>query len=168
MIATVTEDARVQVATSIEVRCATPADREALVAMYLSFEPKGISLGLPPRKEPERWLDQVVRYPNFVVCVDGRIVGHGVMCPEGTRGEVAVFIHQDYRGRGLGKRLLGVMINEARRLGLRQVWGITEYDNVPMLRLAYSLGFVHGSDPREFYLDLDEKTSTGHEEIAAA
>ncbi len=167
MIGSVSEDTRVQAATSIEVRRATPADREALVAMYLSFEPKGASLGLPPRKEPQGWLDGLATRPNFVICVDGRIVGHGVICPEDSSGEVAVFIHQDYRGRGLGKRLLGQLISEARRVGLRRVWGITEYDNVPMLRLAYSLGFVRGSDPREFYLDLDEKTSTGHDEISA-
>jgi len=36
-----------------------------------------------------------------------------------------------------------------------------------MLRLADSLGFVHGSDPCEFHLDLDEKTPAGHDEISA-
>ena len=40
-----------------EIRCtvehATPADREALAEMYRSFEPKGASLGLPPRHVAE-------------------------------------------------------------------------------------------------------------------
>jgi RimJ/RimL family protein N-acetyltransferase len=167
MIATARGETGIQTATSIEVRRRTPADRDALVAMYLSFEPKGVALGLPPRKEPEGWLDGLAGYPNFVARADDRVVGHALLCPAGDLGEVGVFIHQDYRGRGLGKRLLSELIREARRLGLRRVWGMTEIDNVPMLRLAYSLGFVRGKDPREFYLDLDQKIPAGHDEFSA-
>ncbi len=153
-------EAQVEKEVSFELRRATPAHREALVAMYLTFEPKGACLGLPPRKDPGRWLDQLAAYQNFLVTTDGRIVGHSVLCTGGNSAEVAVFIHQDYRGRGLGKRLLGEMVNEARRVGLRRVWGMTEFDNLPMLRLARSLGFVPGKDPREFYLDLRESVPT--------
>ena len=122
--------------------------------MYLDFEPKGAFLGLPPRKEPQAWLDRLANWPNFVVLVEERIVGHSVLCWQGDLGEVAVFVHQDYRGTGLGKRLLTEVINEARRRGLRRVWGTTETDNIPMLRLAFSLGFSPGEDAGEFYLDL--------------
>jgi acetyltransferase len=69
-------------------------------------------------------------------------------------GEVAVFVHQDFRSCGLGRQLLEALIREARRMGLRRVWGMTELDNVPMLRLARSLGFVTAEDPREFFLEL--------------
>ena len=137
-----------------EIARATPADREALVEMYRAFEPKGASLGLPPRSNPERWLDALSRYPNLLARVEGRVAGHAVLCPCGNSGEVAVFIHQDFRGRGLGKRLLGRLIEEARQLGLRHVWGTTELDNVPMLRLAHRLGFRTGKDPATFSLDL--------------
>ncbi len=67
-----------EVAQSCEVRRATWADREALLAMYRSFEPKAAALGLPPRKEPERWLDRLAPYRNFVVFVEGRLAGHAV------------------------------------------------------------------------------------------
>jgi phosphinothricin acetyltransferase len=77
-----------------------------------------------------------------------------VICPEGESAEVAVFVHQDHRGRGLGKVLLNALVEEARRLGLRHVWGTTNWENVPMLRLAHSLGFVTGADPEVFTLDL--------------
>ena len=158
----------IEQATSFEVRRATPADRDALVAMYRSFAPKGACLGLPPRRDPERWLDSLSPYPNFLIEATGRVIGHAVLCTDGDSAEIAVFVHQDYRGRGLGKRLLSEAIAEARRLGLARIWGMTELDNVPMLRLAHSLGFVSGKDPREFYLDLREQTPTEEGRIPAA
>lgn len=147
-------EAPLEVAVTLEVERVTPADREALVAMYLVFEPKGASLGLPPRNDPGRWLDKLAKFPNFLIRGEGRIAGHAVLCPCGASGEVAIFIHQDYRGRGLGRRLLTALIEEARRIGLRHVWGTTELDNLPMLRLALRLGFRTGQDPATFSLDL--------------
>ena len=124
----------------LELRRATPEDRELMAEMYLTFEPKGAAQGLPPRHDPERWLAGLSEYPNFLAIVGGRLVGHSVLCTDGDTAEIAVFVHQDFRGRGLGKRLLAEMIHEARRLELRRVWGVTELDNVPMLRLARALG----------------------------
>ena len=136
------------------LRLATPDDRCALLAMYLSFEPKGACLGLPPRKEPQLWLDNLSIFPNFVVEVDNRIVAHAALCDDGEAGEVAVFVHQDFRGRRFGKILLSALVDEARRKRLKKIWGMTDLDNVPMLRLARSLGFSPCADPREFFLTL--------------
>jgi GNAT superfamily N-acetyltransferase len=130
--------------------------REALEAMYARFEPKGSAMGLPPRSAQElrAWLDSLQGYVSLVVCEGPLVVAHGILCPEGSSAEVAVFVHQDYRSKGLGRKLLSELIQRARQLGLKRVWGMTEWDNVPMLRLAHSLGFVSASDPREFHLDL--------------
>lgn len=139
---------------TLTLRLATRQDRAALIAMYLSFEPKGACLGLPPRKEPHFWLDNISAFPNYVVISNGHVVAHAALCDDGESGEVAVFVHQDFRGRKLGKRLLAALIEEAHRSGLKKIWGITELDNVPMLRLAHALGFSPGADPREFFLAL--------------
>ncbi len=146
----------VEQAVSAELRRAAPADRDALIAMYLSFEPKDAAMGLPPHGRIESWLDGLAAYPNFLALVKGRIAGHAILCPGGDSGEVAVFVHQDYRGRGLGRMLLAEVVHEARRLGLRRIWGVVESDNYPMQHLARSFGFVTGSRPGEFYLDLEE------------
>ena len=53
MIAALQEEMNLEKAGACEVRRATPADRDALVEMYLSFEPKGAALGLPPYRQPE-------------------------------------------------------------------------------------------------------------------
>lgn len=143
-------------ALSFKLSQATPSDRDELLTMYLSFEPKGAALGLPPRSQPERWLDSLSQFPNFVVKAEGRVVGHGAVYIEKESGELIVFVHQDFRGRGLGKLLLVELLDEARRLGLRRVWGMTEPGNFAMIRLALSLGFVVGNGRGEFYLDLEE------------
>jgi len=136
------------------IRRARPEDRGALFAFYETFEPKGACLGLPPREDPNPWLLRLAPFSNFLVELEGKLVAHGALCNENGSGEVVVFVHQDYRGCGLGKLLLSELVAEARRLGLKRVWGMTELENVPMLRLARSLGFVPGEDPQEFCLLL--------------
>ncbi len=149
MVTTVQHD----VLSDVMVRSARPQDRAALLAMYREFEPKGAALGLPPLREEqtERWLDRLAPFPNVLLWSDERVVGHGAICPDGDSAEVAVFVHQDYRGLGFGRRLLNELTGLAMQLGLRRVWGIAETDNVPMLRLAYSCGFIPGDEMGEFY-----------------
>lgn len=147
-------NAALQTEQTFQVERATPEDRQGLIEMYESFEPKGAALGLPPRKEPGRWLDSLRSSPNFLIRAQGRVVAHAVLCVEGDSGETAVFVHQDWRGHGLGKLLLNEMLAEGRRLGLRRVWGMAAPDNFVMLRLADSVGFMPGSDRGVFRLDL--------------
>ena len=138
----------------IVVRRASPDDRAAIRAMYESFQPKAACLGLPPREDPTPWLDRLAPYSNFLVELNGRLVAHGALCYDSESGEVAVFVHQGFRNRRVGKLLLSALVEEGRRLGLRRVWGMTDLDNIPMLRLAHSLGFLSAQDPMEFYLEL--------------
>lgn len=156
---TVSGRAHCQAVDGLKLRRAMPSDRGALIAMYLSFEPKGAALGLPPRKDVESWLDRLSVYPSFLASVESQVVGHAVLCLEGDSGEVAVFVHQDYRRLELGVKLLSELLNEARRRGLHHVWGVTDPDNVPMLRLARSLGFLPGKERGEFCLQL----KSGHD-----
>jgi GNAT superfamily N-acetyltransferase len=150
--------AGVQIAphAGLEIRRAAPGDRDILVAFYTGFEPRPASLGLPPAHDLETWIARLAPQPNFLALVDGRLAGHCILYPEDGTAEVAVFIHQDFRGQGLGRKLLLEAIGEARRRGLDRIWGVCELDNFPMLRLAYALGFVKGEDPYEFHLDLGD------------
>jgi len=142
------------------IRLAVAEDREALRAMYQTFEPRPASLGLPPRVKIDEWLDRLASSVNFLALVEGKLVGHAVLCPENGTGEVAVFVHQDYRGQGIGRRLLTSLVEEGRRLGLRRVWGMTELDNVPMLALAHAVGFVADADPGMFHMNLQTGPET--------
>ena len=51
-----------------------------------------------------------------------------------------VGVATSHRDRGLGKRILGRMMEEARALGCAEAWVITDRSNRPALRLYASLG----------------------------
>lgn len=140
---------------SVRIRPASDADRPQLLAMYETFEPRPASLGLPPRQRIEEWLDRLARAPGFLAFAAGRLAGHAILFPDGRTAEVAVFVHQDYRNRGVGRQLLEGLVAEARRAGMRRIWGMTDLDNVPMLRLARTVGFVQEKDPCMFRIDLE-------------
>ncbi len=137
--------------TDIVIRSLTGEDRAALLAMYEEFEPKGAADGLPPAHHPEVWLDRVANGPNLIALVQDRIVGHAILCPEGASGELAVFVHQGFRNRGIGRRLLAALIQEADRMGLERVWGTTEPDNIAMIRLTGEMGFQPSERERNIF-----------------
>jgi len=75
----------------------------------------------------------------FLVALDqGRLTGsvgverHG---PDGLLRSLAV--HPDYRGSGLGTRLTRLALRETRRLGLRQVFLLTETASEYFLRFQF-------------------------------
>jgi RimJ/RimL family protein N-acetyltransferase len=57
------------------------------------------------------------------------------------RAEFAILVSHYLAGQGLGRRLLRRLLDGARALGVREVFGDVLDDNAPMLRLAERLGF---------------------------
>lgn len=120
-------------------------DRDGLLAMYDAFEPKRIAQGLPPG-DPEprrRWLDTVLSDGwHLVVVVDGVVVGHGMILPfEVDSAELANFIHQSMRDRGIGTVLNRALLEEAARAGIRRVWLSVEPSNRRAIRSYEKVGF---------------------------
>jgi len=128
-------------------------DCKHLVGMYEEFEPKAEFQGLPPRSTSQikKWLTQLgeLGFFQFVVEVDGRIVGHSMLCPSQrkTEAELAIFLHQEYRGLGFGKKLLlGTLNFGCKTLELHRVWLFVMGSNPIALRLFESVGFRPGRD----------------------
>jgi len=123
-------------------------DAGKLLAMYDEFEPKAEFQGLPPhtRENTARWL-QALREAGdgeFVIEVGGRIVGHSMLClKEGaSEAELALFIHQDYRGCGLGRKLLlGTLYDGCKNLQLDRVVLSVQASNPRAMHLFESVGF---------------------------
>jgi L-amino acid N-acyltransferase YncA len=140
---------------NIRIRQASDSDRESILSFYADFEPRGEAVGMPPAKELEEWLDSLATSPNFLAVTDGEVVGHGWVRPEGEAGEVAVYVHQNYRRLGIGRRLLTTLIEEARHLHLGRVWGMADASNAAMFQLARSAGFAQQKDPQMYWLTIE-------------
>lgn len=65
----------------------------------------------------------------------------------GDSAEFALVIADDWQGRGLGRRLLELLVGEARSRGLRRLHGETLSDNSAMIGLARRLGFQTARSP---------------------
>jgi GNAT superfamily N-acetyltransferase len=151
---------------SYQIRTIEPTEWPALARMYETFEPKRVFFGLPPLHHSEDWLARIsATCQNLVVIVNGQFAGHGVICKEGHDAEFAIFIHQGYRRMGLGRKLLGAIIAEARRLEVRLLWGDAGGDNQAMFHLTDALGFSR--DNGVVYLRLGEREVEGTKERAA-
>lgn len=127
------------------VRRYTHADRPALEAMYDSFQPKWAAQGLPPAglDRIRRWLDRALaRGEHVVVEIDGALAGHGMLIPiDARQSELANFLHQSYRDRGIGTLLNVVLVGLAREAGCRRVWLSVEPGNRAAVRSYQKAGF---------------------------
>ncbi|MFZ3255168.1 MAG: bifunctional acetate--CoA ligase family protein/GNAT family N-acetyltransferase [Syntrophales bacterium] len=65
-----------------------------------------------------------------------------IMNPDLTSGEVAVLVHDRFQGKGLGYKLVEVLIEIARERGLEDVRADTLTENEKMLRIFRHLGFT--------------------------
>ncbi len=61
--------------------------------------------------------------------------------PDQKRGEFAVVIADQYQGRGLGRKLLDMLIDIAEGKHLGSIYGVILRDNTPMLSLCKEMGF---------------------------
>jgi GNAT superfamily N-acetyltransferase len=116
--------------------------------MYAAFRPKRGAQGLPPADEraTRRWLDTVLaRGRHFVMDIDGGIAGHAMLIPidgeEAGTVELATFLHQAVRDRGIGTALNRIALDVAREDGERRAWLSVEPSNRLAIRSYEKVGF---------------------------
>jgi len=76
-------------------------------------------------EDQRRWLQSIAgRYPAIIAQIDGEIIGWAGTGPYRNRecyrgiGEFSMYVHRDWRRRGVGDLLLAGLITEAERLEL--------------------------------------------------
>jgi GNAT superfamily N-acetyltransferase len=69
----------------------------------------------------------------------------GADTPEGA--EISVAVADDWQHRGLGKRLLGRLIDYARTHGVKRLYSMDSMTNSRMRKLARDVGFSERPDP---------------------
>jgi len=78
-----------------------------------------------------------------------RLVGVGrlIIEPDLLNGEFAVVVHDDYQAKGLGYKLVDMLIGIAQEKGLEKFMGYVLTNNQKMLRLVRKLGFTVEDTP---------------------
>ncbi len=71
-----------------------------------------------------------------------------------TRCEFAIVMDDEWQGRGLGRAMLGHLIEHARTVGLRTMVGYIHLHNLRMLRFMRAMGFELGASAQEPSLKL--------------
>ncbi len=74
-------------------------------------------------------------------------VGRYVVDRAGRSAEVAIVITDAWQGQGLGRRLLGALLEHAREAKVHEAEGIVLATNTAMLGLARALGFTLVAEP---------------------
>ncbi|QSG06763.1 GNAT family N-acetyltransferase [Halapricum desulfuricans] len=144
----------------IEVRVAEPDDRDALVEMYLAFDPSDRAQGIPPVKEYaiDNWLDTVLAEDCLnVIAWDGAdAVGHAMLVPDNEDAhELAIFVLHTYQGAGIGTELLKTLLGHAQREGIETVWLTVERWNEPAIELYKKVGFeICGTESFEIEMSI--------------
>jgi RimJ/RimL family protein N-acetyltransferase len=132
--------------TDIRIRAVGPAQRDLLIGMYDRFEPLGVALGLPPCGEDARrdWVGSALRQRLNLAAFSpaGEVMGHCFLAAgKAGSAELAIFVHQKFRGRGAGTALVKAALEWGGVAGLRRVWTLTAGDNQAALRLQEKCGF---------------------------
>ncbi len=137
--------------TNYSFRLASPKDSEAIVRFYSSMDHETLFMrflsayrnfeghvrGIFPPENPS----------GFVILgeVEGAIVAEGESFMDGRRcAELAPLVHPSHRRRGLGSVTTALMVVESARRGALCVEVFYHVENVPMTRIARSLGMKLG------------------------
>ena len=139
--------------SDVLIRKMTHADLEQVIAI------DQMSFSLPwPQRSFQYELDENFVSRSWVAEVDGRIAAMMVgwmMMDELHIATIAT--HSDYRGRGIGKKILIHALCRARDdEGLVRAFLEVRENNVVALQMYRSLGFVEDGRRKEYYKDNNE------------
>ena len=134
------------------IRLATPADRGAIDAIYHHYvRTSTCTYQEEPDSDDARraWFDaHGERHPITVLDQAGEVLGWASLSPWKERSgyrftcELSVYLRDDARGRGFGKRLLADLIERATALGYHSLIGGVSSEQTASVRLHESMGFT--------------------------
>jgi len=137
----------------LNIRPATSSDQQAILDIYneavanttatFDTEPRS------PEKQMEWWSKHKKNHPVLVAEEKGFIAGWASLspwsdrCAYDTTVEVSVYIHKDFRGRGIGSKLLEIVTLEGGKVGNHTVLSRISDGNGSSVHIHEKLGYKH-------------------------
>ena len=135
----------------VVIRAVRPQDGPALAELVKASSAEDVRLRFRSgfRTLPPGWAERLsqIDYDREMALVAqdaaGSILGVSRIAgdPQGETAEFALMVRTDRQHLGLGRLMLGEILDYAANRGLRQVWGDVARENAPMLATAKSFGF---------------------------
>lgn len=135
------------VPSGLTIRSLTEADWPAVRKIYRD----GIATGhatfetdVPPW---EAWDRGHLASPRLVAELEGQVVGWAALSPTSPRpvyrgvAEVSIYLAEERRGQGIGRTLLGRLVDESEASGIWTLQAGIFPENVASVRLHRALGF---------------------------
>ncbi len=153
--------------SELVIQSITKNDVSACLAIYNYEVIHGVAtLDLEPRtlSEWQAWYDahQTIEHCIFVGTIDGVVVGYASLSPYRTKDafkstvELSIYIHQDYRGKGVASKLMAHILEHAKETdtlhtvvsvitaGNEASTALHERFNFTYCGLTPQVGFKHG------------------------
>jgi phosphinothricin acetyltransferase len=144
----------------VDIRLATPEDAEELRAIYnLEVETSTVTFDLVPRTVDEQraWLAERSGALSVLVAVTdaGEIAGFAALSryrdrpAYATSVEDSVYVHRGHQGEGVGRLLLGALVERARASGFHAVFARIVAGHEASIALHAGQGFELVGTERE-------------------
>ena len=137
------------------VRPSRDGDVEAMLAIYRHHIRRGVEEGVDDSGVPEpddlrdrRKNLRSHRLPHLVACYDGEVVGYAYVVLFRKRPAYryavkhSIYVHREHVGRGVGRRLMGELIDVCAASGFRQMIGYIDATTRRRLRSTKSSAFA--------------------------
>ncbi|NLK98596.1 N-acetyltransferase family protein [Defluviitalea saccharophila] len=144
---------------NISIRRATPKDIESITKIYndaISNSTATFDLEEKTLEDRKQWFQEHDdRYPIIVAEYDGTIVGYGCLSSFRPKRayessvEHSVYIHKDFRGKGIGSSLLGELIKLASELKYHVMVAVITEGNEDSIRLHKKFNFKYAGALKE-------------------
>jgi len=143
-------------ASRVVVRPSRDADVPAMLAIYLFHIRRGVEPGLddgefeiPDTEDLKRRRKtmQKRKMPHIVAEENSAVIGYAYAVPFRKRPAYryavkhSIYIHTDHLKRGVGRKLMGALIDACAAAGFRQMIGYIDAANAPSLGLHERFGF---------------------------
>jgi phosphinothricin acetyltransferase len=131
----------------IQVRTMITEDWLSVKSIYENGIKTGIATFETAAPSWEQWNDSHLKIGRLVAVVDNKIAGWIALSPVSSRcvyggvAEISVYVHEDYRKKGIGKKLLKDAISESEQNDIWTLQAGVFRENIGSIELHKKIGF---------------------------